>query len=105
MLAFLLRLSCARISMLWGGPHIRWGHGCPSLSGATLVYGWSVVMPVESVCASHSLPTGRPRAAARRRRRDGRPGRVQTDVSVEVTHPAACLSVLGSLGSFGFRGN
>ena len=38
--------------------------------------------------------------------RGGRLGRVQTDVSVVVTHPAACLSLfLGSLVSFGFHGN
>ena len=36
--------------------------------------------------------------------RGGRLGCVQTDVSVVVTHPAACLTFLGSLVSLGSMG-
>ena len=47
----------------------------------------------------------RPRSPHGVDERGGRLGRVQTDVSVVVTHPAACLYFLGSVVSFGFRGN
>ena len=68
---------------------------------------WQVGGPGCGVLSVHLTLTdgAAPRSPHGVDERGGRLGRVQTDVSVVVTHPAACLYFLGSVVSFGFRGN